>query len=317
MKISVVIPVYNEEKNIPVLYKRLKAVLNGLSKSHEIIFVDDGSLDLSLEQIINIRKKLSFITSLPPSKTDPRIKIAKFSRNFGHMAAVDAGLAASTGRKVIITDADLQDPPEIIPRLYAKAEDGFDVVYGIKRKRKESLLRKTLFKLFYKVLNGIAQLKMPLDAGTFSVLDRKVVNILISLPERNKYFSGLRAWTGFKQTGVTYERGKRHAGKEASLGRLFNLAVDGLISFSHLPLRIASFLGIFFAVLSLIFIIGVFVARFVFGKGIVGWASTMTTILFIGSIQLITLGVIGEYLARIYDEVKGRPEYIVSRKIGL
>ncbi|KKU10933.1 MAG: Glycosyl transferase, family 2 [Candidatus Woesebacteria bacterium GW2011_GWB1_45_5] len=305
MKISVVIPVYNEEKNIPVLYKRLKAVLNGLSKSHEIIFVDDGSLDLSLEQIINIRKR------------DRKVKAVCFSRNFGHMAAVDAGLAASTGRKVIITDADLQDPPEIIPRLYAKAEDGFDVVYGIKRKRKESLLRKTLFKLFYKVLNGIAQLKMPLDAGTFSVLDRKVVNILISLPERNKYFSGLRAWTGFKQTGVTYERGKRHAGKEASLGRLFNLAVDGLISFSHLPLRIASFLGIFFAVLSLIFIIGVFVARFVFGKGIVGWASTMTTILFIGSIQLITLGVIGEYLARIYDEVKGRPEYIVSRKIGL
>lgn len=304
MEISVVIPVFNEEKNIPLLYGRLKKVLGKISKNHELIFVDDGSGDKSFAKIDEIHKR------------DNKVKILRFSRNFGHMAAVNAGLANASGKKVVVMDADLQDPPEIIPKMYKKASAGYDVVYGIKTKRKEGFLRKFLFKSFYKVLNGIAQLKMPLDAGTFSVIDARVVKVLNSLPERNKYFSGLRAWAGFSQTGVVYRRGKRHAGKEASLKRLFNLAIDGLVSFSHLPLRVASFLGIFFAILSLLFIVGVFVARFVFGKGIVGWASTMSAILFIGSIQLITLGVIGEYLARIYDEVKGRPEYIVSRKIG-
>ena len=305
MDLSVVIPIFNEEKNIPSLYKRLKRVLKELSEKHEIIFVNDGSGDSSLEKIKAIREK------------DKKVKVICFSRNFGHMAAVNAGLSHSSGKKVVVMDADLQDPPEVIPAMYKKALSGYDVVYGVKTRRKETALRKFLFKSFYRILNGIAQLKMPLDAGTFSIVDAGVVKILNSLPERNKYFSGLRAWTGFSQTGVIYKRGKRHAGKEASLGRLFNLAIDGLVSFSHLPLRVASFLGMFFAVISLIFIIGVFVARFVFGKGIVGWASTMSAILFIGSIQLITLGVIGEYLARIYDEVKGRPEYIISQKMGL
>lgn len=305
MQISVVIPIFNEAKNISELYKRLKPVLNTISKEHEIIFVNDGSKDKSLKVLKKLRKK------------DKKLKIISFSRNFGHMAAVNAGLINSSGKKVVIMDADLQDPPEVIPRMYEKAKKGYEVVYGVKRKRKEGPVIKFMFKTFYRLLNSIAQLKMPLDAGAFSLIDRRVVDILISLPERNKYFSGLRAWAGFAQIGIVYKRGARFAGKPASFRRLFKLAFDGLFSFSYLPLRIASFLGFFFALIAFIFIFVVFILRIFFRAGIVGWASTMSAILLIGGVQLITLGIIGEYLARIYDEVKNRPEYIISEKIGI
>lgn len=302
--ISVVIPVFNEEKNVPILYSRLKNVLNDISISHEVIFIDDGSTDKSLQKIKDLRKK------------DKKVKIISFSRNFGHMAAVSAGLKHSKGKKVVIMDADLQDPPRIIKKMYEKSLKGFDIVYGVKKKRKEGVIKKLLFKSFYKILNRIAQLKMPLDTGTFSLINRHVVDILNSLPERNKYISGLRVWTGFEQAGIVYARAKRRSGKESSLGKLFKLALDGLISFSYLPLRVASILGLMLGVVSLFLIIVVLVGRFYFGKGVIGWASTMVTILFIGSVQLITLGIIGEYLARIYDEVKNRPEYIISLEEG-
>lgn len=303
--VSVVIPVFNEEKNIPILYTRLKKVINKISASHEIIFINDGSIDKTLETLIKLRRK------------DKKIKIICFSRNFGHMAAVTAGIKNSSGKKVVIMDADLQDPPEVIMKMWKKSKDGYDVVYGIKKKRKEGLIRKILFKSFYRILNSISPYKMPLDSGTFSLVDQRVILILADLPEKNKYLSGLRAWTGFNQTGILYERGKRFSGKEASFRRLAKLALDGMISFSYVPLRMATIFGFFCAIVSVFAILSVFVLRIFFNWGLTGWASTMTTILTLSSVQLITLGIIGEYLARIYDEVKSRPEFIISEKIGL
>ena len=250
-------------------------------------------------------------------KKDKKVKIISFSRNFGHIPAATAGLKHAKGQKIVLMDADLQDPPETIEEMWIKAGKGFDVVYGIKKKRKENILRKFLFKAFYRLLNTISPTKAPLDAGTFSLIDRKVINILVNLPERNKYLSGLRAWAGYRQTGIIYERGKRVAGKEASLKRLTKLALDGMISFSYLPLRIASLVGFVCAGMAILAIITVIILRLFFNWGLVGWASTMTAILLFSGIQLITLGIIGEYLARIYDEVKQRPEYIIAQKMGI
>lgn len=305
IKISVVIPVFNEEGNILVLYKRLKKTLNGISKNHEIIFINDGSVDKTLNQIRKLRR------------LDRKIKFLSFSRNFGHMPAVAAGLKSATGNKVVLMDADLQDPPELIEKLYRESQKGFEVVYGVKTKRKEKALKKFLFSAFYIILDKISAYKMPLDAGTFSLIDRKVVNILINLEEKNMYFSGLRSWVGFKQKGIIYERDKRFAGKPVSFRKLLKLAMDGFVSFSYIPLRVASILGFIFAFFAFLMIIFVIVTRVLFQWGIVGWASTLSAVLFMGGIQLITLGIIGEYLARIYDQVKNRPEYIISDKGGL
>lgn len=302
--ISVIIPVWNEEKNIDPLYNRLSKVLNKITKKYEIIFINDGSTDNSLEKIKRIRQK------------NKKIKAISFSRNFGHMPAILAGLRLSNGGKVVIMDADLQDPPETIAKMYKKSQQGYKVVYGVKIKRKESIFRKFLFDTFYKIITRISSYEMPVNAGTFSLIDREIVNILVNLPEKNKYFSGLRAWTGYKQVGITYERGKRYSGNEASFQRLFKLAIDGMISFSYLPLRIASIFGFICATLSVVSIFIVIFLRIFLGWGIVGWASTMTAILLVSGVQLITLGIIGEYLARIYDEVKGRPEYIISETAG-
>lgn len=305
IKISVVIPVFNEEGNISVLYKRLKKALGGISRNYEIIFVNDGSTDKTLRLLRLLRR------------SDSRVKYLSFSRNFGHMPAVVAGLKAAKGKKVVLMDADLQDPPEVIAKMYEESNKGFDVVYGVKTKRKEKPFKRFLFSAFYKILDRISAYKMPSDAGTFSLIDRKVVNILVNLEEKNMYFSGLRSWVGFKQKGVTYERGKRLAGKPASFRKLLKLAMDGFVSFSYIPLRIATFLGFVFAFFAFLMIIFVLIMRIFFHWGIVGWASTMSAILFIGGVQLITLGIIGEYLGRIYDQVKNRPEFIIAEKGGL
>jgi polyisoprenyl-phosphate glycosyltransferase len=194
---------------------------------------------------------------------------------------------------------------------------GYEVVYGVKTRRKEGALRRFMFSTFYKILGAIATNKMPMDAGTFCIMDRRVVDILTNLSEKNKYFSGLRAWTGFTQTGVIYRRGARTAGDAASWNRLFRLAFDGVFSFSYIPLRLASLLGFMFALTAFLLIVVVIIGRLFFSLGIVGWASTMSAILLIGGVQLITLGIIGEYLGRIYDQVKNRPEYIISEKVGI
>lgn len=302
--ISVVVPVYNEAENLTKLYQNLKPVLNKISANHEMIFVDDGSHDSSLDILKHLRGK------------DDKLKIISFSRNFGHMAAISAGLTSTSGEKVVVMDADLQDPPEIIESMYQKSRQNFKVVYGIKRNRKENLLRKISFALFYKVLNKISPYKMPANAGTFSIIDRSLVEILNQLPEKNKYISGLRAWAGFPQTGIYYERGKRLAGKEASFQRLVKLALDGLVSFSYLPLRLASLMGFIFASCAFLIAIIIVFGKLFFQIGITGWPSTISLILLVSGVQLITLGVIGEYIARIYDEVKGRPEYLISERFG-
>lgn len=302
--LSVVVPIFNESGNINQLYSRLNEVLRKISREHEIIFINDGSSDNSLALLKKIRRK------------DKKIKIISFSRNFGHMAAVDAGLTNAKSEWVIVMDGDLQDPPEVIPKMLVRAKEGFDVVYGVKKKRKEGVIKRTLFSMFYRLFDMLSPYKMPANAGTFSLMNKKVVKLIVSLPEKNKFVSGLRAWTGFSQVGVEYERSARHAGEPASLKRLTKLALDGIISFSYIPLRIASILGFIFATFAFLAIIGVFVLRIFFGFGIVGWASTMSAVLFVGGIQLITLGIIGEYLARIYDEVKNRPKYIISEKLG-
>lgn len=302
--LSAIIPVYNEEKNIPVLYKRLKIVFNKISKNHEIIFINDGSVDNSKKEIQKIIRR------------DKKVKFINFSRNFGHMSAVSAGLAHAKGNKVVLMDADLQDPPEVITKMIKKAKEGYDVVYGIKEKRKEGVVRRVLFKSFYKILDNISTYKMPLDSGTFSLMDKKVVAVLNTLPEKNKYLSGLRSWVGFSQIGITYERAARYSGKPMSIKKLTKLAIDGFVSFSYLPLRLASFLGFLTATVAFIFTVVVLVLKIFFGFGLIGWASTLSAILLLSGVQLITLGIIGEYLARIYDQVKSRPEYIISEKIG-
>lgn len=219
-QLSIVIPIYNEEKNIDKLYKSIIAAVPKVIPHYEIIFVNDGSSDKSLKLIEKLRSK------------NKKVKYLSFSRNFGHMAAVDAGLSASVGQKIVVMDADLQDPPSIIPKMYKKSLEGFDVVYGVKIKRKEKLVRRVAFETFYKLLSAVSSYAMPQNAGTFSLLDRKIVDLIVSLPEKQKYFSGLRAWAGYKQTGIVYERAKRYKGKEASWSRLFKLAFDGLFSFS-------------------------------------------------------------------------------------
>lgn len=303
-KISVVTPVFNEEGNIPVLYNKLSEVLAKLTDRYEIIFIDDGSIDKTPQILKALRRK------------DKKVKYITFSRNFGHMSALNAGLQFATGERVVIMDADLQDPPEVITKMYRKALQGYNVVYGIKTKRKEGVVKRSLFNYYYKILDKISSYKMPLDAGTFSIIDKKVLSILKNLPERNKYFSGLRAWVGFKQTGIVYERSARLKGKPSSLKKLFKLALDGFFSFSYLPLKAASFFGFIFASIAFVMIVFVIIGRIFFKLGIVGWASTLSAILLIGGVQLITLGIIGEYLARIYDQVKNRPEYIISDKKG-
>lgn len=303
-QISIIIPVFNEEKNIQLLYERLIKTLNEIVKTYEIIFINDGSRDNTLQIIKKINKK------------NRAVKAISFSRNFGHMSAVDAGIKASKGKKTVLMDADLQDPPELIEKLYKKSLEGFDIVYAIKTKRQEGPIRNFLFTKYYLLLNKLSSYHMPEHAGTFSIMDRKIVDILANLDERNKYFSGLRAWAGFSQIGILYKRPKRHAGKPASMRRLIKLGLDGIFSFSYLPLRFASILGFIFASVAFLFILVVLYARFFLGYGLIGWASTMSSILLIGGVQLITLGIIGEYLARIYDEVKHRPNFIIAEKIG-
>lgn len=304
MNLSVILPVHNEEANLQELYKRLSKSLKSITTSYEIVFVDDGSSDSTEKKIKQIITK------------DKKVKLLVFSRNFGHMAAVSAGLHHTRGKKVVVMDADLQDPPEVIPELYKKSKQ-FDIVYAVKNNRKESVLKRFLFRAFYRVIDKLTVLTMPANAGTFSLLDRKVVDLINKLPERNKYFSGLRVWTGYTQTKVDYERGARDRGSSKSIWQLFQLAFDGITSFSYLPLKLSSLLGFIIATFSFLMIIAVLIMRFYFDFGIVGWASTISVVLLIGGIQLITLGIIGEYLGRIYDEVKQRPEYVITKSYGV
>ena len=302
---SIIIPLYNEEKTIPELFTRLAAVTDGMNDPWELILVDDGSTDGSFTAMCALHRN------------DPRIKVVRLSRNFGHQIAISAALDLAQGDAVILMDGDLQDPPELLPQLIKLWKDGYHVVYTVKTSRKENWLKRLAFKSFYRVLSAMSSIKIPMDAGNFSLMDRRVVEVLRTMPERNRYISGLRAWAGFQQTAVYYDRGPRFAGKpQMSLGRLFHLALDGIFSFSNAPLRAAIYFGMAAAMVSFAGGLYVVYEKLFTNLAILGWASTIVSILFVGGMILMTLGVIGEYISRIYEEVKKRPLYVIRDKIG-
>ncbi len=302
---SIVIPIFNEEETLDELWNRLSVVLWSLEGRSEVIFVDDGSCDSSLQILTEMVNR------------NVEIKVISLSRNFGHQCALMAGIDHTSGRAVILMDGDLQDDPEAIVSFIEKWQQGYDVVYAMRRKRKEGLLKRVAFKSFYLVQNSLSEVKLPLDAGIFSLMDRKVVTALQGMPECNKYLSGLRAYAGFKHTGILVERGPRyHGAPRVSVLKLFKLAFDGIFSFSKLPLRLATFLGLACAGSSFALgLIGLYF-KYVLGIEFLSWTYGLTTTFFLGGIQLLSLGIIGEYVGRIYDEVKQRPYYIVNHMIG-
>ncbi len=305
-KYSVVVPIFNEEDTLPELYRRLDGVMSKIGEPYEIIFVDDGSKDRSLESMRALADKNS------------SVKIISLSRNFGLQTAYSAGLDHASGDAVIPMDGDLQDPPELIPDMIAKWKEGYDVVYTIKSKRKEGIFKRFLFAAFYRILRAAASVEMPLDAGSFSVMSRRVVDVFKSLPEKNRLISGIRAWVGFKQIGISFERDARyHGDPRQTFFRLLRMATDGLFAFSTVPIRIATVLGFVACGLSLILIFLVVLLR-IFTNIVPesGWASLMITVTFFGGVQLVFIGVLGEYISRIFDEVKNRPLYLVKDKIG-
>jgi len=307
MKYSVILPVYNEQENIGFLYKRIVKAFSDLEEEYEIIFINDGSCDKTKDILIDLNKK------------NNKIKIINFSRNFGHQIALTAGLNFASGDQVAVLDADLQDPPEIIPKFFSKLDEGYDVVYAVRKKRKENIFKKTAYSLFYKILHLIASVEIPLDSGDFCVLSRRMVKTINSFPERNRFVRGLRSWAGFKQIGLEYERGKRSAGtSKYGLKKLFKLAFDGIFSFSFVPLQIMFILGSASLFLSILGIFWAIYMKFFTTNynRVPGFATTTILIMFVGGLQLFSIGVMGEYLRRVYDEVKQRPQYIIESKIG-
>ncbi len=308
-KITLVIPMYYEEKVAEECYKRVKKVLEELKKyDHEIIFINDGSKDKTLEILENLAQK------------DKTVKIISFSRNFGHQAAVTAGLKEVTGDAIIIIDADLQDPPELIPKMLEQWENGNEVIYGKRKSRKgESKFKLLTAKMFYKTLNALSDVEIPKDTGDFRLVDRKVVDTINGMPEHNKFLRGLFSWVGYKQKEIEYERQERYAGKSKyPLKKMLKLATDGIISFSSKPLKLVGALGIFSILISILILIYALISYvFKLNHLSAGWTSIMVTVTFFAGIQLISLGIIAQYIGRMYDEAKGRPQYIIDKKINI
>ena len=300
--ISVVIPIYNEEKNIPLLFERLKNALENTGQSFELIYVNDGSKDQSIAVIKGLAKDHSFV------------KFINFSRNFGHQIAVSAGLDLCRGTEVVIIDADGQDPPELIPELYKKLNEGFEIVYAKRKSRKgESALKLLTARWFYKILAKLTSIYIPMDTGDFRIIHRKVVDQINKMPEKQKFLRGQMAWVGFRQTFVEYDRDERMSGDTGyTFRKMFRLAMDGITSFSNFPLRVATISGFACAFIGFFLIIYTLYSRYVLKDYEPGWSSLMITIVFIGGIQLIGIGIIGEYISRIYDNIRNRPLYIVD-----
>ena len=307
VKISVVIPFYNEEKNVDYLFQRLIEVLDKLKTTYEIICVNDGSQDDTLNCLIQYHQ------------TQPQIKVINLSRNFGKEIALTAGIDYATGEAIIPIDADLQDPPELIEQLVAKWREGYDVVYATRKSRQgESWLKLFTANAFYKTIGKMSRISLPHNTGDFRLLDRKVVEALKQMPERTRFMKGLFAWVGFKQTSVLFDRQPRFQGNTNwNYWKLWNFALDGITSFTFLPLKVWSYIGLGVSFLSFIYASFLVIRTLFFGIDVPGYASLMVTVLFLGGIQLITLGIIGEYLGRVYEEVKGRPLYFVRECYGL
>jgi dolichol-phosphate mannosyltransferase len=299
--ISVIVPVFNEESNLMVLHERLKNAITSITNDYEIIFVNDGSKDNSLTVLKNLTSQF------------PQIKYIDFSKNFGHQLAVFAGLEHAKGNAIVIIDADLQDPPELIIELHNKMQLGFDVVYAQREQRVGESWHKLLTaKLFYRFINRLSDVAIPLDTGDFRIISKKIKDIIVSMPERNKFLRGQIAWAGFNQTSVSYRRDERYSGEtNYSYSKMFAFAFDGITAFSNLPLRLATYLGFIVSLVSFFFILYTLYQKYINYNVVQGWSSLMVSILFIGGVQLICLGIIGEYLGRIMDNVKQRPLYIV------
>lgn len=306
--ITIIAPVYNEEPVLPELYRRVSEVMDATGDSWELLLVDDGSRDRSAEIIAALHAQ------------DSRVKGLSFSRNFGFQEAVTAGLDHALGDAVVLTDADLQDPPEVIPEMIAKWREGYDVVYGVRESREgETWFKLLTAKIFYRLIHRITSVQIPLDTGDFRLMDRRVVDALCHMRERNRFLRGMVPWVGYRQTGVFFKRAPRFAGeaKYSSFRRMFKFAMNAITSFSYLPLQIATYLGFTIAAISALAIVVVVLLRIFAPNELTGQATTLVAVLFLGGVQLISLGIIGEYLGRIYDEVKGRPLYLIDRTWGI
>lgn len=298
---SVVAPIYNEYDNLPVLYDRVREVMAATGETWELVLVDDGSTDASTERIRSLAEK------------DKHVRPVIFARNFGHQIAVTAGLDYARGRAVIIIDADLQDPPEVIPDLVAKWHQGYEVVYAVRAEREgESWFKRLTADIFYRLIYRITDVKIPLDVGDFRLLDRKVVDVISRMRERHRFLRGMATWVGFRQTGVHYKRAARFAGEtKYPFRKMLKLALNAVTSFSYFPLQVATFFGFVSAGLAILAIPVVIYERLTGSQAFFGQATTLIAVLFLGGVQLISLGVLGEYIGRIYDETKGRPLYVV------
>jgi glycosyltransferase involved in cell wall biosynthesis len=307
--LSVVVPVKNEEESIGPFVERVSAILDSIGEKvgWVILFVDDGSTDSTLAVIVAANQR------------DQRVRALSLSRNFGKEAALSAGLDHARGRAVIPMDVDMQDPPEVLPEMVAKWRDGYEMVFGVRRCRKEDSLPKRLTAgLYYRAHNFVSEDKIPANAGDFRLLDRKVVEVIRALPERNRFMKGLFAWAGFKQASVEYDRAEREAGStKFNYWKLWTLALDGITSSSTVPLRIWSYVGAFVALFAMAFAGFIALDTMLFGNSVPGYASLIVSILFLGGIQLISLGVLGEYVGRILTETKQRPLYVIRETIGL
>lgn len=299
--ISVVVPVFNEVEILPELHRRLSAVMEELGEPWELVLVDDGSQDGSAAAIREL------------AATDPHLRPVIFARNFGHQIAITAGLDYSRGQAVVIMDADLQDPPEVVPDLVREWREGYEVVHAVRTFREgESFFKKMTAALFYRLINRITDVDIPLDAGDFRLLDRKAVNVINRMRERHRFPRGMAAWIGFRQTSVPYRRAARTAGEtKYPFNKMLRLALNAVTSFSYFPLQIATYLGFVCAGISAVAIPVVIVLRLAGSQAFFGQATTLIAVLFLGGVQLISLGILGEYVGRLYDEVKGRPLYIV------
>jgi polyisoprenyl-phosphate glycosyltransferase len=305
--ISIIAPVHNEEPVLHELHRTVQRVMAQSGASWELVLVNDGSRDRSAEIIAELHRE------------DPRVKGVSLARNFGFQIAATAGLDHVQGDAVVLIDADLQDPPEVILEMIAKWREGYDVVYGVRESREgETWFKKFTAKAFYRIIHRITSVNIPLDTGDFRLMDRKVVEAIKQMPERNRFLRGMVSWVGFKQTGVHYKRQPRFAGEtKFSVRKMTRFALDAITSFSYFPLQLATYLGFTIAALSALMIVLVILLRlFSPSEPLLGQATTLVAVLFLGGVQLISLGIIGEYLGRIYDEVKGRPLYLIGEKWG-
>ena len=306
--LSIVLPIYNEEAGLPELHRRVTSVLDAMKVAYEIIMVNDGSRDGSWKRILEL------------STADPRVCGVNLSRNFGHQIAITAGVEMSRGAVVVVMDSDLQDPPELIPDMYQKYQAGFDVVYAQRRSREgETWFKETTAKIFYRLVRRMTTIDIPVDTGDFRLMSRRVVDDVKRLQEQSRFVRGLVTWVGYNQTPILYDRSKRYGGvTKYPIAKMMKFALDGITGFSSEPLRLASHSGLFFAFTSLALMVGLMLYKVSGGQGIIpGWTSLVVAVLFLGGVQLLSIGILGEYIGRIYEEVKRRPLYLVSDAVNI